>query len=157
MFATAVHAHLVEIEIWCLVRSEEYVVMGGVFMFFEHARKDVAAEMVIASRCEVAGAEDFFVLNVGIGNRKDLGAEAEFSEGSGHGVFCEAAVVGVDGRLATFDQGRAINVTVFHIQHAECAVFVFHRKLAIGIRWDKIDFAGWKVRDIRLFTEAEPV
>ncbi len=97
--AAADHADLTDIEVRGFVRGEEDIVVRGVAVFLEEVRGDVAAEMVVAAGGEVAGAEDFLVLNVGSGDWEDLGAEAEFAEDTGHGVGDEAGVVGVDGGL----------------------------------------------------------
>ena len=105
----------------------------------------------------MAGAEDFLVLYVRVGNGQHLGAEAEFAEGAGHGVVREASVVGVDSRLAALDEGRADNAAIFHVEHAEGAVLIFHGKLAVCVGGDEIDLAGGQVRYIGFFPEAEAV
>ena len=53
---TALHTDLADIEIWRLVRCEENVVMGAIFMFLEHVRHDIATEMVIATGRKMASA-----------------------------------------------------------------------------------------------------
>lgn len=157
MLVAALHAYLFEVEVGGFVWGEEDVVVGGVFMFFEHGGDDVTAEMVIAARGEVASAEDFFVLDVCVGNGQDLGAEAEFAESSRHGVVGEASVVGIDGGLIAFDEGGFENVAVLHVEDAESSVFVLHRELSTSVGGDEIDFASGEVGDVGSFSLAEAV
>jgi hypothetical protein len=52
----------------------------------------------------VAGAEDFFVLDVRARHRKHLRTETEFAEHTGHRVVGEFGVVFVDGGLFSLDE-----------------------------------------------------
>ena len=153
----ALHADLADIEIRSLVGSEENVVVGRVFVLLEHLRDDVTAEMVIAAGGEMAGAEDFFVLDVSAGNREHLRAETEFTERAGHRIVLQTRVVGVDGRLISRDERGGNDAAVGDFEHTEGAVLVFHRELAAGVVRDEIHFTGRQVRDIRRLAVAEAV
>ena len=151
------HADLTDIEVRGFVRCEEDVVVGGVPVFLEEVRGDVAAEMVVAAGGEVAGAEDLFVLDVGSGDGENLGAEAEFAEDTGHGVGGETGVVGVDGGLVPGDEVGADDAAAGDGETAERAVFVFHGEETLGAGGDEVDLSGGEVGDVRLGAAAEPV
>ena len=87
LLAAAVHADLLDVEVWRLVRGEEDVVMSGVLVALELGGRDVTAEVVITAGGEVAGAEDFFILDVGTGYGEDLRTKAELAEHTGHWVI----------------------------------------------------------------------
>lgn len=89
-------ADLGDIDLGCFVGSKENVVMGGVFCFEEPVRGEVTAKVVAAAGSHVNGTEDFFVLDVPIGNGEDLGAEAEFADFPGGGIAGHLGIVGLD-------------------------------------------------------------
>ena len=106
LLCAALHADLDQVEVGSFVRGEEDVVMGRILVALEQARNDVAAEMIVAPSGEMAGAEDFFVLDIGTGDGKNLGSEPEFAEGAGHRIIPKPGIVGVDGRLISLKQTR---------------------------------------------------
>ena len=87
MLIAACHADLEDVEVGGLVRGEEDVVVGSVLVLLEKIGGQVAAQMVIPAGGEVTGAEDFFVLNIGVADRENLGAEAKLAEDARHGVI----------------------------------------------------------------------
>ena len=100
----------------------------------------------------MAGAEDFFVLDVCPGNRENLRAEAEFAQHAGHGVICELLVVRLNGGGFTGDEFRQDDAPTGDGESPQGAVFILEREFPLRTGWDEIDFAGGEVRDVRLIT-----
>jgi hypothetical protein len=144
-----VHADLLDVEVWRLVRREKDVVMRGVLVPLELGRRDVTAEMVIATGGEMAGAEHLLILDVRAGHRKHLGAETELSEHAGHGVIQQAGIVSVDGGLVAGDELALDDAAARDGELAERAVLILHGEVAFSTGGDKVDLARRQVCHIR--------
>ena len=99
--AVAEYSHLRRGDFTCFFSREKNVVVRGVHIAGKAVGREAAAEMVAASRGNVEGAADLFVLNVPARDRKHLCAEAEFA---GDRITFQLAIVRLEGRGVAFDQ-----------------------------------------------------
>lgn len=96
LLITALHSHLSKVNARRFVRRKQNVIVSRIFMFLEHARLDITAQMIVPTGRNMTGPEDLFILDISSGNWQNLSAESQFPQRSRHRVILQSGVLLID-------------------------------------------------------------